>query len=86
MKRLPFPTTLSTDIEPLCASQISLQIANPRPVPSPLLTASGVCSKASKIRFLSASAIPGPVSLTEMSMWSSETIQSTAISPPCGVW
>src|SRR5665213_4114112 len=61
----PWPNSDSTQMNPPCISMMRLDIARPRPVPPFLRVAEfSACWNSSNILDCSASAIPGPVSLT----------------------
>src|SRR5882724_10396169 len=60
-KRLPFPTSLSTSIQPPCSATIPCATASPRPVPSPIPL---VVKNGSKTLARSSRAMPRPSSST----------------------
>ena len=59
---VPWPMTLVISIPPPCCSMICVTIGNPKPTPKLLVLYSG-----SKIRSRSSGAVPGPVSVTQIS-------------------
>jgi len=84
VKRVPCPTSLSTLIEPWCASRIALVIERPRPVPW-IFAAAFVRKKRVNSRCWSSGVMPIPESATTI-MASSPTIEiESPTRPPGGV-
>ena len=83
---MPCPTPLLTEIAPLWASTMALQMASPRPVPPRLRDCDfSRWKKLSKMCGRSFSAMPIPVSTTEITALPARRSQDSVIWPPGSV-